>query len=52
VLVDRGGRELPIQPDVVGRVVPALPRQRIEVLVPELDGRMGVELLTMPEPMR
>jgi len=27
-----------------------LPRQRIEVLVPELDGRMGVELLTLPEP--
>jgi len=50
VLVDRGGRELPIQPDVVGRVIPALPRQRIEVLVPELDGRMGVELLTLPEP--
>ncbi len=49
VLIDRGGRELPIQPDVVGRAIPALPRQRIEVLVPEIDGRLGVELLTTPE---
>ena len=52
VLVDRGGRELPIQPDVVGRAIPTLPRQRIEVLLPEIDGRMGVELLSMPEPAR
>lgn len=46
VLVDRGGRELPIQPDIVGRKVEALPHQRVEVLVPELDGRLGVELVT------
>jgi pyrimidine operon attenuation protein / uracil phosphoribosyltransferase len=46
VLVDRGGRELPIQPDVVGRVLEAGPGQRVEVLVPELDGRLAVELLT------
>lgn len=51
VLVDRGGRELPIQPDVVGRAINALPRQRIEVLVPEIDGRLGVEMLTQPEPV-
>jgi pyrimidine operon attenuation protein / uracil phosphoribosyltransferase len=44
VLVDRGGRELPIQPDVVGRHVEALSGQRVEVLVPELDGRLAVEL--------
>jgi pyrimidine operon attenuation protein / uracil phosphoribosyltransferase len=44
VLVDRGGRELPIQPDVVGRHVETLSGQRIEVLVPELDGRLAVEL--------
>lgn len=44
VLVDRGGRELPIQPDVVGRVVEATPDQRVEVLVPEIDGRLGVEI--------
>jgi pyrimidine operon attenuation protein/uracil phosphoribosyltransferase len=46
VLVDRGGRELPIQPDIVGRTVDVLPGQRVEVLVPEFDGRLGVELST------
>jgi pyrimidine operon attenuation protein / uracil phosphoribosyltransferase len=46
VLVDRGGRELPIQPDIVGRVIEATDLQRVEVLVPEIDGRLGVELLT------
>jgi pyrimidine operon attenuation protein/uracil phosphoribosyltransferase len=47
-LIDRGGRELPIQPDVVGRHVEVLPGQSIEVLVPELDGRLAVELVTAP----
>jgi len=45
VLVDRGGRELPIQPDVVGRTVSVLSRQEVEVLVPEEDGRLSVELV-------
>jgi pyrimidine operon attenuation protein / uracil phosphoribosyltransferase len=49
VLVDRGGRELPIQPDIIGRTVEAGPDQRVEVLVPDLDGRLAVEL-TLPEP--
>lgn len=44
VLVDRGGRELPIQPDVVGRVVEVAPGGRVEVLVPEIDDRLAVEL--------
>jgi pyrimidine operon attenuation protein / uracil phosphoribosyltransferase len=46
VLVDRGGRELPIQPDIVGRVVSILPTQVVEVLVPEEDGRLAVEVFT------
>ena len=46
VLIDRGGRELPIQPDVVGKQISATPNQQVEVLVPEVDGRLGVELLT------
>jgi pyrimidine operon attenuation protein/uracil phosphoribosyltransferase len=46
VLVDRGGRELPIQPDIVGRAIDVPPEQHVEVLVPELDGRLGVELVT------
>jgi pyrimidine operon attenuation protein / uracil phosphoribosyltransferase len=49
VLVDRGGRELPIQPDVVGRVVEVGPGQRVEVLVPEIDGRMAVDLVVESE---
>jgi pyrimidine operon attenuation protein/uracil phosphoribosyltransferase len=51
VLVDRGGRELPIQPDVVGRHVETLePDQTVEVLVPERDGRLAVDLVhTDPE---
>jgi pyrimidine operon attenuation protein / uracil phosphoribosyltransferase len=45
VLVDRGGRELPIQPDFTGKVVEVREGQRVEVRVPELDGRLGVELV-------
>lgn len=45
VLVDRGGRELPIQPDFTGKVVEVGEGQRVEVRVPELDGRLGVELV-------
>lgn len=44
VLIDRGGRELPIQPDVVGTKVEALPGQRVDVLVPDLDGALGAVL--------
>jgi pyrimidine operon attenuation protein/uracil phosphoribosyltransferase len=46
VLVDRGGRELPIQPDVVGRTFDIARGHVVEVLVPELDGRLAVELAT------
>jgi pyrimidine operon attenuation protein/uracil phosphoribosyltransferase len=42
VLIDRGGRELPIQPDVVGKVVSLPAGQRIDVLVKELDDRDAV----------
>jgi pyrimidine operon attenuation protein / uracil phosphoribosyltransferase len=42
VLVDRGSRELPIHADIVGRHVEVLPGERVEVLVPELDGEMAV----------
>lgn len=48
VLVDRGGRELPIQPDIVGRTVATTAGQRVDVLVPELDGRLAVELVSPP----
>lgn len=45
VLVDRGGRELPIHADVVGKTVAVEDRDRVEVLVPELDGQLGVTLV-------
>jgi pyrimidine operon attenuation protein/uracil phosphoribosyltransferase len=41
VLIDRGGRELPIQPDIVGKTVSAEAWQRVDVLVEELDERKG-----------
>ncbi len=45
VLVDRGGRELPIQPDIVGLRQVIGPADRIEVLITEIDGRDAVELV-------
>lgn len=45
-LVDRAGRELPIQPDIVGRAVTVLPHQRVDVLVPDIDGVLGVDVVT------
>jgi pyrimidine operon attenuation protein/uracil phosphoribosyltransferase len=44
VLVDRGGRELPIQPDIAGQTVRVRPGERVDVFVSELDGRDAVEL--------
>ncbi len=51
VLVDRGERELPIQPDIVGREFQVPSAQRVDVLVPELDGDLAV-VLTHPEEFR
>jgi pyrimidine operon attenuation protein/uracil phosphoribosyltransferase len=45
VLIDRGGRELPIQADVVGERVGAQPRDHVEVKVKELDGSDGAWLV-------
>ena len=42
VLVDRGGRELPIHADVVGKKVELQPAERVDVLVEELDGEDAV----------
>ena len=47
VLVDRGGREFPIQPNVVGRVITVLPEQSVEVAAPEHDGRWGVDIVSV-----
>src|SRR5881628_694919 len=45
VLVDRGGRELPIQPDIVGKQVKVNSGERVDVLVEEIDGKDLVELV-------
>ena len=45
VLVDRGEREFPSQPNVVGKVITVLPDQSVEVSVPDLDGRWGVDIV-------
>lgn len=44
VLVDRGGRELPIHPDIVGKHVPSARRERISVLLTETDGEDAVRI--------
>ncbi|MFQ5549677.1 MAG: bifunctional pyr operon transcriptional regulator/uracil phosphoribosyltransferase PyrR [Gemmatimonadales bacterium] len=46
VLVDRGGRELPIQADVIGYTVAAQPGDRVDVFLDEIDGRDAVEMDT------
>jgi pyrimidine operon attenuation protein/uracil phosphoribosyltransferase len=49
VLVDRGGRELPIQPDHVGITVTVGDGERVEVRVPELDEEMSVTRVASSE---
>lgn len=43
VLVERDGRELPVQADIVGLSAQVGALDRIEVRVPELDGRLAVD---------
>src|SRR2546426_861220 len=45
VLVDRGGRELPIQADIVGTSVKTGSGERVDVQVEELDGRDQVDVI-------
>lgn len=46
VLIDRGGRELPIQPDIVGKKVDARAGDRVDVQVEEVDGQSAVVLVS------
>jgi pyrimidine operon attenuation protein/uracil phosphoribosyltransferase len=46
VLIDRGHRELPIRPDIVGRNVPTSRDQRIRVRLAEVDDQDEVVLLS------
>ena len=48
VLIDRGGRELPIRADVVGKTLTVPVNGRIDVMIEELDGRDAV-IQVIPE---
>ena len=45
VLIDRGGRELPIHADVVGRLIDVPKGGHVDVAVSELDGKDEVTLV-------
>jgi pyrimidine operon attenuation protein/uracil phosphoribosyltransferase len=42
VLIDRGGRELPIHADIVGKKVDVESGDRVDVLLEEVDGKTSV----------
>jgi pyrimidine operon attenuation protein/uracil phosphoribosyltransferase len=44
-MVDRGHRELPIQPDFCGKLVPTSRQESIQLCLQEIDGEEGVFLL-------
>jgi len=48
VLVDRGHRELPIRADHVGKNLPTSSRERVGVLLTEIDGRDAVTISRTP----
>lgn len=47
VLIDRGHRELPIRGDYVGKNIPTSRSERIEVRLPEYDGKKEVAIVKM-----
>ena len=49
-MVDRGHRELPIQPDFCGRVVPTRRSETIELRLQDVDGEEGVFLTRLSPP--
>ena len=49
VMVDRGHRELPIRADYVGKNVPSSRDEAVQVTLPEVDGRTGVEIWDLEE---
>lgn len=45
VLVDRGHRQLPIQPDFTGKKLPTAKEEKVKVYLQAVDGRDAVELI-------
>ncbi len=50
VLIDRGGRELPIHADIVGKRIDVVEGQRVDVFVEDLDGKEGVYVADSAQP--
>ena len=48
VAVDRGGRELPVRADFVGRNLDVLPDEEVQVLLEESDGRDAIIVRDSP----
>ena len=44
VMIDRGHRELPIQPDFCGRTVPTSKKETVHLCLKEVDGEEGIFL--------
>ena len=44
ILIDRGHRELPLRADYVGKSIPTAASERVAVMLPPYDEKMGVEL--------
>ena len=44
VMIDRGHRELPIQPDFCGRKVPTSKKETVQLCLKEVDGKEGIFL--------
>ncbi|HVD61620.1 MAG TPA: bifunctional pyr operon transcriptional regulator/uracil phosphoribosyltransferase PyrR [Gemmatimonadaceae bacterium] len=49
VLVDRGGRELPIHADIVGKQIDVEPGSRVDVMLEETDGKTAVVVVPPPD---
>ena len=47
VLVDRGGRELPIGANYVGKTLPTSRSELVSVSVAETDGKNGVDIYSV-----
>ena len=47
VLIDRGGREIPVQPDFIGKKIEVPEGHTVDVKVPEIDGEWGVEMISL-----
>ena len=45
VMIDRGHRELPIQPDFYGRKVPTSKKETIQLCLKQVDGEEGIFLI-------